>query len=67
MRKELQFNAGQRLPQPHGLGLRIREGQAPPGPLHGETEVMQHPRHMVVVVPDAEALRDQVNSRDLWV
>ncbi len=54
------FDAGQLLAQPHGLGFFIRARQAPPGPLHGEAEFMQQPRHMVVVVPDAEALRDQV-------
>ncbi len=42
------------------MGLGIRAGEAPPGPLHGEAECMEQSRHMVVVVPDAETLRDQI-------
>ena len=54
------FYARELLAQPQGLGLGIGAGQAPPRALHGEAEGMQQPRHVVVVVPDAEALRNQV-------
>jgi hypothetical protein len=42
------------------LERRIGAGQPPAWPLHGEAELMQEPRHVVVVVPDRKALRDEV-------
>lgn len=54
------FNHWKGLPEPDGLCFEVGPSQTLARALYRETELIQHPRHMVVVVLDAEVVLDEV-------
>jgi len=58
--RRLFFDRGELLTQPRGLRFSIGACQSFAWPLDGEAEFMQQARDVVVVVPDTEAMRNEV-------
>jgi hypothetical protein len=56
------FYRRKRLSQPRGLCLHVGPRQSLARTLHREAEFIEHARDVVVVVPDAEAVLDQITD-----
>src|SRR5439155_19939622 len=54
------FDRGESLLQPHLLLLLVGARQPLAWPLHGEAEFVEHPRHVVIVIADAESPPNQL-------